>query len=268
MAGLTKLNVTFDVYRGFNAADPYTPPNRPAALRAVLGYLQHHVRNGRFGFVVSGGVAVHWTGVLLVPVGTDVRSAYSSELNAFTEANGDTVMVADYPVPGTCCAFVAVMVQRRGRGTPGDHLRVYLDRAAPRYGRPCPDPSAGGTTGGCGQCAAAPLNWSLTVSGIGQAGSLLCPPGDCARLNGTFTLKYRNGCNWTTDALACGNPCWQLQYDATHTLWRLNGASAFVWSLAPAGFQCLAANTLAFNSGLTSSSDCNNLPATLTVTPA
>jgi hypothetical protein len=268
VAGLPKTNVTFDVYRGFNAANPYSPPNRPAALKAVSGYLQHHVRNGRFGYVPSGDVAVHWTNVLLVPVGTDVRSAYNAELNAFAEAGGDTIMVADYPVPGTCCAFVAVMVQRRGRGTPGDHLRVYLDRAAPQYGQACPDPNATGTTSGCSLCAAAPLNWSLTVSGIGQAGTSYCPAGDCAKLNGTFTLKYRGGCNWTTDPFACGNPCWQLQYDSLRSLWRLNGASAFVWSLAPASFRCLAANTLSFDSGLTSSADCNNLPATLTVSPA
>ena len=136
MALTATPNVQVDIYRGFNAANPYNPPNRPAAARGVHGLLRPHVRNGRFGF---NAIALHWTNVLLLATGTDLRSAYNSQLNTFNAANADTVIVPDYPVPGRCTAFVAVLVQRGGRGTDGDLLTCYLDRCLPAA--TCPDPT-------------------------------------------------------------------------------------------------------------------------------
>src|SRR4051794_20770110 len=134
-------NCTADVYRGFNPSNPYAPPHRPAALTGISGHLRRDAEAGRFGYFAgaaqNAAAPLHWTNLLLVPVGTDLRSAYNAELNAFGEANGDTVMVPDYPTPGTCTAFVVVLVQRVGRGSPGDHLRVHLDRARPSYGVAC-----------------------------------------------------------------------------------------------------------------------------------
>jgi hypothetical protein len=129
--------VTFDVYRGYNPPDPYAPPNRPAALVNQLGLLRPHVRNGRFGFTPAASQPLHWTTVLDVKPAVDLRSGWNSELQTFNESQGDTVMVYDYPVPGTCCAFCVVLVQLRSAGTPRAYLRAYLDRARPLYGTPC-----------------------------------------------------------------------------------------------------------------------------------
>jgi hypothetical protein len=126
-------NVTFDVYRGYSPASPYAPA-LPAAACKLQGFLRQHVRNGRFGFTPAGAQPVHWTTILDVILGTDIRSAYNAQLNTFNEANGDTLLVHDYPTPGTCCAFVVVMVQLR-KG----YLRCYLDRAQPSWGVTCPD---------------------------------------------------------------------------------------------------------------------------------
>ncbi len=137
----TPLNCTFDVYRGYNAANPYAPPNMPGAFCNLKGTIKQHVRNGRFGYYggVQANALLHWTTVLLVPITDDIRDAYNTQLNADVIANGDTVMMQDYPTEGTCCAFVVVMAQRVGRGTPGDYLRLYLDRALPTYGAGCPN---------------------------------------------------------------------------------------------------------------------------------
>jgi hypothetical protein len=137
MALSIAANVTFDVYRGYNSADPYAPPNRPAVLPGQKGFLRQHVRNGRFGFTPAGSQALHWTTILDLDPTLDVRSAWNSEQNTFHEAQGDTVMVFDYPTLGTCCAFCVVMVQLRAARTPRPYLRAYLDRARPLYGTNC-----------------------------------------------------------------------------------------------------------------------------------
>jgi hypothetical protein len=184
-------NVTFDVYRGFSPASPYLPPNTPAALRAQTGYLRQHVRNGRFGRVV-GGVQVWWTTVLEVSLGTDIRSAYNSELDAFNEANGDTVMVHDYPVKGTCTAFVVVMVQRR-LGTAGPYLRCYLDRARPSYTVPCPDPTQ--VLGAVVPCC------PNVLPAILQAAIIPDQVGSCSCLATTVPLIFNpNTLHWTGTA--------------------------------------------------------------------
>jgi hypothetical protein len=199
-------NCAFDVYRGFNPADPYDPPNRPAALKGVKGHLRHHARGGRFGRF--GGAAENaraklwWTNVLLLPVGTDVRSAYDTGLNAFAEANGDTLLVADYPTPGTCTAFLVVLVQRRARGTGGEHLRVYLDRARPSYGVACIDPDGVPTA-----CCANPVPRTLHATFSGT----------CACFSGLSVALTWEDANhlWQTDSFpACdgvfGNQFLQL----------------------------------------------------------
>lgn len=172
-------NTIFDVYRGYAPAAPYDPPQRPAALVGLQGYLHQHVRNGRFGYYPSWARApFYWTTVLDVTVGTDGRDAYNTQLNADTIQNGDTILVYDYPIPGTCCAFVVSFVQRRGRGQTSnlqsiDYLRLYLDRAQPSWLQGCPDPNAAGGGGGGGgtitvPCSASALPATLhaTISGI------------------------------------------------------------------------------------------------------
>jgi hypothetical protein len=135
-------NCAFDVYRGFNAKDPYAPPNRPAALVDVPGNLRQHVRNGRFGVYLAPNDSepLCWTTILNMPTGTDLRDQYNSQLVAPVISAGDTVMMTDYPIDGTCCAFLVVFVQERSRGTANSYLRVYLDRCQPTYGTVCINP--------------------------------------------------------------------------------------------------------------------------------
>lgn len=169
-------NVTFDVYTGFNPAGPYAPAG-PARLCGQQGHLRQHVRNGRFGFV-GYGRPLHWTTLLLLPQGTDVRNGWDGNAGVYREAGGDTVLVHDYPVPGTCSAFVVVFVQNRGGA-----LRCYLDRARPSYATPCPSCSGGGGGGGGaiqdGCCNTLPAVVYLTVSGVtdqGNGGNGCWPP--------------------------------------------------------------------------------------------
>jgi hypothetical protein len=180
MTLLTGINVTFDVYTGFNPADPCTPPNRPARLQKQQGLLQHHVDNGRFGLVPAGAQPLYHTSVLDLSPGTDVREAWNNETNSFNEAGGDTVVVYDYPALGVCTPFVVVLVQRQDRGGPGDYLRVYLDRARPCYApRTCPDPNA---TGVSVSCCSAPVPHTLHAT-------LTCAA--CPELNGSWPLTYQ-----------------------------------------------------------------------------
>jgi len=127
---LLPINVTLAIYRGFNAASPYPSEGTSPAVAAVRGHIRHHVRHGRFG----SAAGLHWTHVLHLPAGTDIRSAYDTQLTAPTPAQADTVVVPDYPAPGWCTAFVVVLVQRVQRGRGDASLRVYVDRLQPRAG--------------------------------------------------------------------------------------------------------------------------------------
>jgi hypothetical protein len=206
---LPASNLTFDVYRGYNPTNPYAPPNTPAARQGLQGYLRNHVRNGRFGYRPQAGNAnIYWTNVLMVPITDDLRDAYNAELNNFAPANGDTVMAADYPVTGTCCAFCVVMVQRVNRGGPNEYFRIYLDRARPTYGSPCIDPTAGGQS--CTCCPSTSLPNTLVVTLTNVSG--------CGCLAGTYTLAWTPGQNqWTFFGTGCGGQALtiHLKQDAT-----------------------------------------------------
>ena len=174
-------NVTLAIYRGFNAASPYPSEGAAPAVSDVRGHLRHHVRQGRFGSAAQ----LHWTHVLHLPPGVDVRSAYDAQLNPAAPANADTVVIPDYPAPGWCTAFVVVLVQRvqRGRGDAG--LRVYLDRLLPREGG-CTVP-----TPGC--CPEMPATLHATI-----------PPGSgCPCLDGTEVELTFDGTAWIGSVEVC-----------------------------------------------------------------
>lgn len=125
-------NVTVDIYRTFLATQPYPLAGSKPDVPQVPGYLKQHVNNGKFGYQFP---KLKWTTLLLLPPGTDIRSAYNSWTGpAEPTASGDTVIIRDYPIPGACTAFYVVLVQRWDRGTANDHYRVYLDRMQPRQG--------------------------------------------------------------------------------------------------------------------------------------
>jgi hypothetical protein len=220
----------------------------------VTGILKNHMRNGRFGYVLGGNVAVWWTNVLLLPVGTDVRSAYNSELNTFSEAGGDTVMVPDYPVPGTCTAFVCVMVQRVSRGSAKDYLRCYLDRAQPSYGSACPDPTLGTQQTNCCPGVGIPNTLHATLSG----GS-----GGCTCLNGTSFALTWNGTNWAGTYTGCGSGPYTLNLTCQGSTWTITssgciqGKPATSVSCSPLSLNFAGCNCLGCCSGT----------VTVTVTP-
>ncbi len=107
---LTSLNVTCSIYRAGNA-----PPN-PPDVAGVSGFLQP----AGWPSTASSRPYSH---VLFVETGVDLRDDYDAGVFG---SSGDTVYVAATP-------FAVVFVERLGRGTPGDHLRAYLQRHAPTW---------------------------------------------------------------------------------------------------------------------------------------
>lgn len=250
-------NVTVDIFRGFQAATPYPVQGQTPAVAAARGYLKTHLNAGRFGYQDP---KVKWTHLLLLDADVDVRSGYNSWTGPDeATATADTVFLRDCPGPGNCCGFYVVMVQRAGRGTRGDHLRVYLDRLLPRTDG-CFVP---GVQFNCGNCSVEPASWTLTL------GSDYANNGcsNCTLLNhGPFTLDYlpvgqpthgvelSNGCYWQSNVL--GAIClpgtqafWQLRYLTGITLaWDLQlvvSASVLLqFTPIPFGdFNCLGPNT-------------------------
>ncbi len=198
-------NVTFDVYTGFNPANPYAPPTVPARLCNQQGFLRQHVRNGRFGFI-GYGQPLHWTTLLLLPPGSDVRDGWDGNANVYREANGDTILMHDYPVPGTCSAFVVVFVQNRGGA-----LRCYLDRTQPSYRTPCPRCPGGSGGGAATPCCANLLPALLHATFTGGTGSCTCLNGLSTPLTWNASLQQWigafSGCGAapTTMVLTCAS---------------------------------------------------------------
>lgn len=119
-------NVSVDIFRTANPASPY--PGGSPAVSAVKGYLRPFVQSGRFG----SASWLKWTHILYLPAGTDIRDAYNSQLDpARNNTLADTVIIQDTTTAGRKTAYYVVFVERIARGTPVEHLRVFLDRFAP-----------------------------------------------------------------------------------------------------------------------------------------
>ncbi len=200
-------NATVNIYRGFNVAAPYPALGQAPAVANVRGCLKHHLEAGRFGFQDG---RIKWTHLLLLDPGVDVRSAYNSWTGpAEPTQHADTVILADCPNPGNCCAFYVVLVKRAGRGLGDDHLRVYLDRLQPRLA---------GCFTYCNACAISPASWTLTLGNdfINNHCS------DCANLNGqSFQLDNQGDCLWVSAVFA--GPC------VTPSQWYLQRNSVGLW---------------------------------------
>jgi hypothetical protein len=119
-------NVSVSIYRTANPSSPY--PSGSPALSGVSGYLRPMVQNGRFGTALY----LHWTHILYLPPGTDIRDAYNSQLDpSRNNTIADTVIVQDSSNPNTKTAYFVVFVEIVLRGTPGQYVRAYLDRFQP-----------------------------------------------------------------------------------------------------------------------------------------
>jgi hypothetical protein len=173
------VNVTVDIYRTFDVTNPIQV-GQPAVSK-LQAHLRHHLKNGRFGFQTK---ELYWTNVLHLPLGTDIRSAYNSQLDpAYRPQNADTVVVRDWPNDGDVTAFMVVMVTRALRGTPNEHLKCYLDKAG---------------KGGGVQCCGDPVSDTLHVS--------ITAYGACSCLNGlVFTIRWDdNARQYIGTFSACG----------------------------------------------------------------
>lgn len=128
-----------------------------------------------------------------------------------------------------------------------------------------PDGGGGGpTTGDCGQCAASPVQWSFSVSGVTQN----TPECNLASMNGDFVLTHDGGCHWRTtgDVFSCSanGPAWELQYIPVEGKWDLASINGHRYQTPGGSWDCLASNTIPISSG---SGCCANWPASITVHP-
>lgn len=119
-------NVTVNIYRTANPSSPYTLGT--AGPQGVPGYLRPALSTGRNG----SASWLKWTHVLSLPPGIDVRDAYNSQLDpARNNAIADTLILVDSRNAAARTAFFVVFVEVALRGSPLQHLRVYLDRFQP-----------------------------------------------------------------------------------------------------------------------------------------
>ena len=119
-------NVSVNIYRTASPSSPYSLGT--AGPQGVRGYLKPALSTGRNGTASW----LKWTHVLSLPPGTDVRDAYNTQLDpARNNTIADTVIVADSRNAGVRTAFYVVFVEVALRGSPLQHLRVYLDRFQP-----------------------------------------------------------------------------------------------------------------------------------------
>jgi len=181
-------NVTFDLYPGFSPASPLPQSNITPLVTRARGMLVTMMELGRFGYQAQG---LYFTNCLFVnppPAGQD---PYAGQLTPVASPSGQaTVVILDYPIPGKCCAFRVVMIQRVNRAIPQDHYRIYLDRALPLDKiATAPDPRYPCIAQGCGACGngPAPNTWSVTLAGFGNAG-IWGSLGAISCLNGGWTL--------------------------------------------------------------------------------
>jgi len=187
-------NEKVTVYRGTTVASPYPADGTAPALTNVPAYVKHHVKNGRFGNTPAN---LHWTHKLFIDL-NDIRDAYGEELvagPAEVVANGDTVLIGDYPLALRCCAFYVVFVCRQNRGG-NDFLVAYLDRFQPSL-NPCPKlPAQLGTISVpcCPNLLPATLHATLTNNSL------------CACLDGVVVPITWNGAAWAGNtAISCVN---------------------------------------------------------------
>jgi hypothetical protein len=108
-------NTTCDIYRAGNA-----PPAPPDVAAVPCRFDPDYRRGLEKG---EGDTVGKFSAVLVVDLGTDVRDDYNGGSYG---PNADLVVVPSQ----VGMAYNVRFVERRGRGTPHDHLRVYLVRSA------------------------------------------------------------------------------------------------------------------------------------------
>lgn len=112
-------NNTCDIYRNGNA-----PPAAPDVPAVPCHLSSDFARRQEIGEDMD--VQNKFTHIMLVELATDVRDGWHS----FTSQGfSDIVYIPDQG--GT--AFRVAFVERKNRGQPGDHKKVYLNRKLPAW---------------------------------------------------------------------------------------------------------------------------------------
>lgn len=114
-------------FAGTTTADVYRWPTVPPASPAVAGLvIQLRGNYQRFLEAGEGDASEHFTHVALAAPTADVRDDDTGQGRA---GNPDALYIPDRS--GT--RFTVVFVERVGRGTLVDHLRIYLMRGSPTW---------------------------------------------------------------------------------------------------------------------------------------
>jgi hypothetical protein len=108
-------------------ADPPFP-EQPAFNETIEAVLLAKVGSGRFGNSDTYLRYTHW---MICHKDQDVRDGYNTQTFGRT-GNPDIVRMYDSNDSQKYTDLIVVYVERQGRGTSLEHLRVYLDRALPR----------------------------------------------------------------------------------------------------------------------------------------
>lgn len=122
----------------------------------------------------------------------------------------------------------------------------------------------------CSECdGPAARTWEITVAGVTNG---TCS--NCGDYNGTFQLNHNplGGCSWFTvfNSSGCtvfGVSNWLLGIDSSNAVLNAQGdfTTAVEYRLATSSFDCLGSNVMTL---ISSGSECNNWPSTITIAPA
>ncbi len=114
-------NQTCDIYR-YGNGPPSAPDVANVQIMLVASYFKH-TEQGEGDDMIT-----RYTHTTLMPYGTDCRDGYSYG----TQGNCDTLRIpANSGFAGSI--YVVRFVETKARGTPFEHLKVYLDRETPNW---------------------------------------------------------------------------------------------------------------------------------------
>jgi hypothetical protein len=115
-------NQSCDIYR-FGNDPPAQPPDVANVPIFLVANYERHMESGE-----GDAMTTRFSHHALMPYGTDVRDGYSYGV----PGNGDSIRFpAGVGVAAT--KFNVIFVETKAKGTPQEHLKVYLDRQTPPW---------------------------------------------------------------------------------------------------------------------------------------
>ena len=117
-----QANQACDIFR-FGNDPPTQPPDVANVPIFLVANYERHMESGE-GDAMSTRFSHH----CLMPYGTDIRDGYSYGVIG----NADNIRVPA-GVGVTATKFDVRFVETKAKGTPQEHLKVYLDRETPQW---------------------------------------------------------------------------------------------------------------------------------------